>query len=84
MDDDRPSGSGRRRIGSMSVEREELARLVQEIPDEQVPEVLAEVRRRLHPVGDRSWPPAWFGIAAGDGTAVGARSEDLLAEGFGR
>jgi len=64
-----------------SAEREELARLVQQIPDDELPQVLAEVRRHLRPA---RWPPAWFGIAAGDGTAVGAASEELLDEGFGR
>jgi hypothetical protein len=65
-------------------EREELARLVRELPDAEVPHVLAEVRRHVHPGADRPWPPAWFGIEPGDGTAVGARSEELLDEGFGR
>ena len=68
----------------MSPERDELLRLVQEIPDEAVPAALADLRRRLEPVPMREWPPAWFGIAEGDGTVTGARSEDLLADGFGR
>jgi hypothetical protein len=68
----------------VSAERDELLRLVQELPEEQVPTALAEVRRHLRPVKDRPWPPAWFGIAPGDGTDVGARSEELLREGFGR
>jgi hypothetical protein len=67
-----------------NAEREELARLVQQIPDDAVPYALAEVRKHLRPIGSQEWPPAWFGIAAGDGTAVGARSEELLDEGFGR
>jgi hypothetical protein len=67
-----------------SAEREELARLVQQVPDDELPQVLAEVRRHLRPAAGRRWPPAWFGIAAGDGTAVGARSGELLDEGFGR
>ena len=67
----------------MSAERDELLRLVRQIPDEQVPLALADVRRHLRPAMS-SWPPAWFGIAEGDGTNVGARSEDLLQEGFGR
>ena len=67
-----------------SAEREELARLVQEIPDEEVPQALAEVRKHVRPVAERPWPPTWFGIAPGDGSAVGARSEELLSEGFGR
>ena len=68
----------------MSVERNELLRLAEQIPDDEVPGAVADLRRRLHPVGERSWPPAWFGIAEGDGTPVGARSEEILAEGFGR
>lgn len=68
----------------MSVERDELARLVREIPDEEVPQALAELRRHIRSSNERPWPPAWFGIAPGDGSAVGARSKDLLAEGFGQ
>jgi alkanesulfonate monooxygenase SsuD/methylene tetrahydromethanopterin reductase-like flavin-dependent oxidoreductase (luciferase family) len=67
----------------VSAERDELLRLVRQIPDEQVPLALADVRRHLRPVRS-PWPPAWFGIAEGDGTDVAARSEDLLQEGFGR
>jgi len=67
-----------------SAEREELVRLVQQIPDKAVPFALAEVRRHLHPIAGREWPPAWFGIATGDGTPVGAHGEELLDEGFGR
>ena len=68
----------------MSAERDELMHLVKGLPDEQVPQVLDDVRRHLQPVRDQSWPPAWFGSAEGDGTAIGARSEELLSEGFGR
>lgn len=68
----------------MSTEREELARLVEEIPDEQVPHALTEMRRHLRPVRDRTWPPSWFASAPGDGEAVGAFSEEYLAEGFGQ
>jgi hypothetical protein len=46
--------------------------------------VLADVRRHLRLVKDRPWPPAFFGAAEGDGSALGARSEELLSEGFGR
>jgi hypothetical protein len=72
------------RLGGMGAERdrEELARLVEQLPDEEVSVALAELRRRLTSV--RPWPPAWFGIEPGDGSRVGAASEDILAEGFGR
>jgi hypothetical protein len=67
----------------VSVQREELLRLVEELPEEEVPAVLDDVRRHLRAVKDRSWPPAWFG--AGEGrTDMAARSEDLLEDGFGR
>ncbi|MFR9802759.1 hypothetical protein ACL02T_10705 [Pseudonocardia sp. RS010] len=67
---------------SAEQEREELARLVQQLPDEDVPAALEQLRSRVGAV--RAWPPAWFGIEPGDGTRVGADSEDILAEGFGK
>jgi hypothetical protein len=66
------------------MERSELLRLAEQIPDDELAGAVADLRRRLHPVGERSWPPAWFGIAEGDGTAMGASSEEILADGFGR
>jgi len=45
----------------MSVQREELLRLVEELPEEEVPAVLDDVRRHLRSVRERPWPPAWFG-----------------------
>ena len=68
----------------MSVQREELLRLVEELPEEEVPAVLDDVRRHLRAVQGPSWPPAWFGAGQGATTDVAARSEDMLDEGFGR
>ncbi len=68
----------------MSAQREELLRLVEELPENEVPAVLHDVRRHLRAVKDRSWPPAWFGAGEGRTTDVAARSEDLLGDGFGR
>jgi hypothetical protein len=68
----------------MSSERDELRRLVEHLPDEQVPAVLAEVRRHLAPVRSRSWPPAFFGAGQARRTDVAARAEEILDEGFGR
>lgn len=73
-----------RLISMSSPERDELKRLVDELPDEKVPQVLADLRRHLHPVRERTWPPAFFGSIEGDGTAIGAHAEELLREGFGR
>jgi hypothetical protein len=68
----------------MSAQREELLRLVEELPEEEVPAVLDDVRRYLRAVQSRAWPPAWFGAGEGRTTDVAARSEELLEEGFGR
>jgi hypothetical protein len=67
----------------MSAQREELLRLVEELPEEEVPAVLDDVRRHLRAIQDKPWPPRWFG--AGESQTTDAdRSEDLLDEGFGR
>lgn len=46
----------------MSVQREELLRLVEELPEDEVPTVLVDVRRHLSAVRATSWPPAWFAL----------------------
>lgn len=68
----------------MSADREELERLVHEIPEDQVPLALAEMRRHLRPVADHSWPPAFFASAPGDGSSIAETADELLREGFGR
>lgn len=68
----------------MSADRDELERLVHEIPEDQVPLALVEMRRHLRPVNDRPWPPAFFASAPGDGTSIAETADDLLREGFGR
>lgn len=68
----------------MSADRDELERLVHEIPEDQVPLALVEMRRHLRPVSDRPWPPAFFASAPGDGTSIAETADDLLREGFGR
>jgi len=70
--------------GIMSVQREELLRLVEELPEEEVPAVLDDVRRHLRSVRERPWPPTWFGAGEASTDDVAARSEDLLRDGFGR
>jgi hypothetical protein len=68
----------------VSNEREVLRRLIEELPDEQVPAVLAQVRRHLELVPAGTWPPPWFGSIVADHTDLGRNHEELLAEGFGR
>jgi hypothetical protein len=68
----------------MSAQREELLRLVEGLPEDEVPAVLDDVRRHLRTIKSRVWPPAWFGAGEGRTTDVAARSEELLEDGFGR
>lgn len=71
----------------MSESRDELHHLINALPEEQVEQVLADVRRRTTP---HEVPPAhafaWIGAGpANNGRADNAqRVDDLLAEGFGR
>ncbi len=68
----------------MSAEREELRRLIQELPEEEIPAVLGAVRSRLRATKSRTWPPAWSDAAQGQTSDAAARSEDLLEGGFGQ
>lgn len=68
----------------MSVERDELRQLVEQLPDERVPAVLAEARRQAWPEPAAEWPPVWFGSFESGRTDLGRNHDDLLAEGFGR
>jgi hypothetical protein len=42
----------------MSAERDELMRLVEELPDDRVPAVLVEARRQQRPQPVGEWPPS--------------------------
>lgn len=68
----------------MSVERDELHRRVDGLPEEQVSDALADARRHLAPTASRPWPPPWFGSATASRKDTAARADELLAEGFGR
>ena len=68
----------------VSAERDELRRLVEDLPEAEVPAAVAELRLRVAPTGVRQWPPPWFGAASGSRTDTAARSDELLKDGFGR
>lgn len=70
--------------GAMSSARDELRELVEQLPDQEVPAVLAEARRHVEPAAERRWPPAFFGAGRAGRGDVAARSEEILGEGFGR
>jgi hypothetical protein len=71
----------------VSSERAELEELIAELPDDQVPGLLADLRRRVRrQATDRPWPPRFFGMGvAKDGrTDISANVDSYLAEGFGQ
>jgi hypothetical protein len=70
-------------MSTMSAERDELHRLVDELPEGEVAEALCVVHWR-HEQAERPWPPSWFGAGRGSRTDSAARSEELLGDGFGR
>ena len=66
----------------MSVQREELHELVEQLPEDQVPDALVLLRARRPGAG--SWPPAWFGAAAGTRADVGECADEILRDELGR
>ena len=72
------------RLAVVSAERDELRKLVERLPDEQVPVALDEVRRRLADAQrKRGWLPAFFGAGRAGRIDVAERAEEMLDEGFG-
>jgi len=67
----------------VSAERDELRELVEHLPEEQVPAVLSEARRRLAAVSSRPWPPAFFAAGRAGRHDVAQQAEKLLGDGFG-
>jgi hypothetical protein len=48
----------------LRAERDELHRLVDELPETEVPAAVAELCLRSAPTPDRPWPPSWFASAS--------------------
>ena len=70
----------------MTVDRHALYDLVDELPDDQVPLAIADLRRRIpKAVEELNWPPKFFGAGLDkDGrTDLSERVDDYLAQGFG-
>jgi hypothetical protein len=68
----------------MSAEREVLRRLIQGLPEKEVPAILGAVRSSLHAATSRAWPPAWFDAARGQTSDAAAQFEELLQDRFGQ
>jgi len=67
----------------MSAPREELHRLIDELPEETVPVVLAELRGKAA-AANRPWPPRWFGAAEARRPDISERAEEILHDELGR
>jgi len=71
-------------MAGMTAARDELHRLVEQLPDDQVSAALIEVQRLANAGPSVSWPPAWFGAITAGRSDTSERVDELLAEGFGR
>jgi hypothetical protein len=71
-------------MSHMSADRDELMRLVREIPEDQVPQALAEMRRQVRAARQHTWPPDFFASAPGDGVGIAEQADEILRKGFGR
>jgi hypothetical protein len=68
----------------MTAARDELHRLVEQLPEDQVSAALIEVQRLASTADASPWPPAWFGAIKASHPDTSERVDELLAEGFGR
>jgi hypothetical protein len=68
----------------MSAQRDELHQIVEELPEEAVPVVLAELRARVVPKEARRWPPSWFGAANAREPDISERVDEVLRDELGR
>jgi len=68
----------------MTAARDELRRLVDQLPDDQIPAALAEVQRLAAAAETAQWPPPWFGAVTSKRSDTSERVDELLADGFGR
>ncbi|MEU8244787.1 hypothetical protein [Nonomuraea sp. NPDC048916] len=68
-------------------EYEDLHRLVDQLTGEQLQEIRAHTLRLVHSsehADSEPWPPAFFGSVRAGRSDLAARTEEILAEGFGR
>jgi hypothetical protein len=68
----------------VSAPREELHHLVDELPDDVVPAVLADLRARTARPAGRRWPPAWFGAGIANDPHVSERIDEILRDELGQ
>ncbi|MDQ2838761.1 MAG: hypothetical protein M3Y89_15315 [Actinomycetota bacterium] len=69
----------------MTEARNELHRLVEQLPEDKISMALSELQRLKD--NERlagTWPPAWFGSIASGRSDTSQRIDEILADGFGR
>ena len=71
-------------IGAMTAARDELRRLVEELPEDKVAAALVEVQRLTHRGVAATWPPAWFGSITSERADTSERVDEALSDNFGR
>jgi len=72
-------------VARMTAARDELHRLVDALPDEQVTRAIAAVIRLTSDTPSKTlWPPPWIASIATDNGQISERIDEILAEGFGR
>lgn len=69
----------------MNTSRDELIRLIEALPDDQVDALLADARRLIAAKPEGTWPPAFFGAGVSNygRTDIARNVDKYLAEGFG-
>jgi hypothetical protein len=68
----------------MAAARDELRRLVEQLPEEQVLAAMAEVQRLVAASKAPEWPPPWFSAITSARSDTSERVDASFAEGFGR
>jgi hypothetical protein len=68
----------------MTAARDELRRLVDELPEDRVSVALVEVQRLAGSTETPVWPPPWFGAVQSGRSDTSERVDELLTDGFGR
>jgi hypothetical protein len=68
----------------MSAARDELHHLVDNLSDDEVPTVLAELRMRTAQPIRRPWPPPWFGAGKARDPHTSSRVDEILRDELGR
>lgn len=71
-------------MDGVTVSRDELRHLVEDLPDDQVSAAIALVRQLSPAEADEHWPPSWFGAITAGRDDTSERVDDILRTEYGR